>query len=249
MKFVKIIGVLFIIFLLSGCSKRLGYIDTNKITKQEHIVLKSYELNKKQSSYVGSSMIKVNDYNKIIRSTDKMKPTKDFIFNTNGSTKYSFTKDDLFSIKGLWEINGAKYTAVNHDKLRSIHLLIRDDGSIHYKVANMIPSSISTGEAVTMIYDFEHLPNTVRMITVKNTENKIIKGQINYELIYTGKNKDSFMLTYREYTNDDLARPSFFQNLTYDKNMDKIRFRNLLIKIYSIDNEKIVFAVLNDKLK
>ena len=67
-----------------------------------------------------------------------------------------------------------------------------------------------------------------------------------YELIYTGCIADNLTMVYREYTPDDLARPAFFQNLTYNIKQKQIRFKNLLIEIILADNEKIVFNVLKD---
>ncbi|TLP36157.1 hypothetical protein [Arcobacter arenosus] len=240
---------IFILIVFSGCAKRFGYVNTYHVIEEESIVYKNYELNKKQSSYVGATMIRVNNYNKITKSSNLMKPTEDFTFNTNSSNnQIRFFKDDLFTISGSWKIDNITYTAITNRKLDSKHLLIKENGSIHNKIANVIKYGMNAGSAVTVLYTYEHKPKSVRFKTVTSTSNEMSKGQINYELIYTGLNKDSFMLTYREYTKDDLARPSFFQNLTYSKNKNQIRFRNLLIKIHSLDNEKIVFSVLEDNL-
>lgn len=239
---------LFILLSLIGCSQRMGYVANNKVLNNEKIIEKNYELNKIQSSYVGSTMIKINDYNKITKSSNAMKPSEDFIFNTDSNNQFSFSKDDIFTISGSWVIDNITYTALKHEKTNFTNLLIKADGSIHNKVVNVIPFGISAGEAVTAIYTYEHNPTSVRFNMITATENIISKGQLNYELIYTGLNGDSFMITYREYTKDDLARASFFQNLTYSKSMNQIRFRNLLIKIHSIDNEKIVFSVIEDDL-
>lgn len=75
---------------------------------------------------------------------------------------------------------------------------------------------------------------------------KLIKGKTNFELIYSGIDGETINILYREFTNDNIARPSFFQNLTYSKKNNKIRFRDLIIRIDSVDNEKIVFTVLSD---
>ena len=69
------------------------------------------------------------------------------------------------------------------------------------------------------------------------------------ELIYSGKNDISLNVTYREYTPDNLARTAFFQNITYQADAKQIRFKDFVIKIDDISNEKITYTVLEDGLK
>ena len=70
------------------------------------------------------------------------------------------------------------------------------------------------------------------------------RGFSNYEIIYTGISGNTISLLYREFTPNDLARPSFFQNLQYDLSKSKeIQFKNISILIKSADNRKIVYSV------
>ena len=68
------------------------------------------------------------------------------------------------------------------------------------------------------------------------------------ELIYSGKNDISLNVTYREYTPDNLARTAFFQNITYQADAKQIRFKDFVVKIDDISNEKITYTVLEDGL-
>jgi hypothetical protein len=72
-------------------------------------------------------------------------------------------------------------------------------------------------------------------------------GFTNYEIIFTGVTKDTINLLYREYTSDDLARPAFYQNLTYPVDALFIRFKQLKIKVLYVNDESIKYAVVEDK--
>lgn len=58
----------------------------------------------------------------------------------------------------------------------------------------------------------------------------------------------SLNATYKEYSYNDLARPAFFQNLTYQVDAKQIRFKNFLIQIHDVTNEQITYTVLKDGL-
>lgn len=239
-----------LVFIFTGCSKRLDYINTNKVLKTEHIIKKSYEIGKIKTSYVGNSMIEVFDYNEILIGSNIMKPTKDFIFNSDSSRQFRFMKDDEFKILGTWTIDEKSFVVVNNKKMEALCLLINVDGSIYNKIINKIPNGPAKGEYLTVAYKYEHEPRSVRLKTVvKDVKTEINKGTINYQLIYTGSDDTSFFITYREFTKDNIARPSFFQNLTYSKKNKQIRFKDLIIRIKSVDNEKIVFTVIDDNKK
>ncbi|MEN6489540.1 MAG: hypothetical protein ABFD66_11805 [Smithella sp.] len=72
---------------------------------------------------------------------------------------------------------------------------------------------------------------------------------MSYEIIYSGRNDVSLNATYKEFTPNDIARPAFFQNLTYKADAKQIRFKDFLIQIHEATNEKIVYTVLKDGLK
>lgn len=69
------------------------------------------------------------------------------------------------------------------------------------------------------------------------------KDSFRKELIYNGKSKDSIKLLYREF-NDDMARPAFSQELSYDLAESKtIGFRKMKIEIIEATNSYIKFIV------
>lgn len=93
-------------------------------------------------------------------------------------------------------------------------------------------------------------PNEIKFVPV---ERKIAKEKIapfgqNFELVYSGATKDAINLLYREFTADDLARPAFTQNLTYDRTNSTIRFRDMQIRVQEADNESLRYVIEADGL-
>lgn len=67
-----------------------------------------------------------------------------------------------------------------------------------------------------------------------------------YELLYQGFSRNTLKLVYREF-NNDLARPAFFQDASYDveKFPITVTFRTVRIEILSADNNQLVYKVLS----
>jgi hypothetical protein len=64
------------------------------------------------------------------------------------------------------------------------------------------------------------------------------------QLIYSGKAGNIIRITYREFSNN-LARPAFSQDLTYDLSESKrITFRSTVIEVKEATNSSITFVVL-----
>lgn len=67
-----------------------------------------------------------------------------------------------------------------------------------------------------------------------------------YELLYQGTSKGVLRFSYREYVND-MARPSFFQDVSYDVNSypTEIGFKSVRIEVLGTDNAGIRYRVLS----
>lgn len=67
-----------------------------------------------------------------------------------------------------------------------------------------------------------------------------------YELLYQGFSRGSLKLAYREYMKD-LARPAFYQDVTYDfeSKPTTITFRTVRIEVSAADNNQIAYRVLS----
>jgi hypothetical protein len=71
-------------------------------------------------------------------------------------------------------------------------------------------------------------------------------GSFKAEFIYTGIDKGSIHISYREFSNN-LIQPALQQELHYDLNKsDQITFRSLRIKVLEADNRRIKYMVLED---
>lgn len=77
----------------------------------------------------------------------------------------------------------------------------------------------------------------------------LIACYTNFELIYGGINNVTLSLTYREFTIDDMARPSYYQNMVYETGAKNIRFKDVQLEILEVTNEKMIFKVLEDGLR
>ena len=71
-------------------------------------------------------------------------------------------------------------------------------------------------------------------------------GSYKSELLYQGTSRGSLRLAYREYI-DDLARPAFSQDVTYDiaGSPTMITFRTVRIEVLSADNNQIEYRVVS----
>ena len=75
---------------------------------------------------------------------------------------------------------------------------------------------------------------------------QIHDGSFKAELIYCGITGNTINISYREFV-DNLSRPAFHQELTYDLNeSDQITFRSLIIRVLEADNAIIRFEVIDD---
>lgn len=58
--------------------------------------------------------------------------------------------------------------------------------------------------------------------------------------------KDSINFLYRVYTSEDMARPAFYQNLTYPRNAKSIRFKSIKINLIDINEERVAYSVVEE---
>lgn len=73
---------------------------------------------------------------------------------------------------------------------------------------------------------------------------RVDKPSFRRELVYSGASKGTIKLLYREFSND-LARPAFSQDLTYDlADGDEIGFRGARFKVLKATNTSIRYVVL-----
>ena len=236
--------IIVIAIINTGCGSTINY---NMTTKKIKVVEnKNYTVNNKKTVYVGESMIKEKNYFIYEYSSSMMSPLNEYTMQSKSDITFRGDKSSTYEIMGTTVIDDKKYTALYYNthlprKYESFKLLIDKNNMLHNKVLN--------GDMnIVMIWDFDITPKQISFAPTENSQKQsdILKDKpyINYELIYSGINKDTIRLLYREYTVDDMARASFFQELTYPKNSNFIRFKKMKIKIHNVTGEQITFSVL-----
>jgi hypothetical protein len=247
-----------LISFISGCSRNEPYLI-------RHSYATNYKIADVQTAFTGQSIVRVKDYYAAKHATsDFREPTKDFILMAKApgivsvyNLKISGLKGKQYDTYGGVRIGGILYELlypVDSNGSNQWGIMVDDSGTIlknklYYK--NMIvtptdfdlqPSDVKFSKAV-ITYD-SYLCDSEYSYHYYNT-----CGFINYELIYSGINDVSMNVTYREYSRRDYAKPAYYQNLTYEPKTKQIRFRDTIIEVIEVNNDKIVYKVLADGLK
>lgn len=252
----KVLGVIIVLALCSGCSK----------TMIQHTFEKNYTVGEIETAFIGQPVIKVRDIYQEVHNeeSDKcfyVKPSNDFtfkgsytkkLFNRNFIIKGPINK--MFTLGDKTKINGIEYSIfdVDDNNGKKFGLLLDNTGKIYEK------SIYDDNHDNSSLYDLSDLvliPSNTKMIVTNklapcySSDDNIWVGNNNFELLYGGINNVTVSMTYREFTWNDLARPSFFQNLVYETNAKEIRFKDFKIAVIESSNEKIVYKIIEDKLE
>lgn len=113
--------------------------------------------------------------------------------------------------------------------------------------AEMVQKTFSTIQCIKTRYE----PTGLNLMLFKRepviVDNIPYDETVEKELLYSGRERNTLHITYREYTVRGMARTPFFQNLYYDLSVsDKIVFQDWLIQVIDANNQKIVFKVINE---
>ncbi len=244
MKKTSIVGLWFLIsFIFSGCTLQIRP-SPRTFIGSERIFDKNYNLNQQLAAYVGQPIIKVKDYKVNKFKAKHMRASDDFVIS-GGPLTIQGDKNTDYLVQGETTMDGQTYTVINLPgyALGAAHdygALIGPDGSVNSSLLNT---------NIVMMYSFITSPATLKFLVSKEEEIDVDSGYLNYELIYGGTDGKSITITYREYTSKDIARAAFYQNVVYKAETKQIRFRDTVLKIHEVTNEKIVFTVISDGLE
>lgn len=231
---------------------------------------KNYKIGEKITAFVGQEIVKVKSFTERTEIFDTVKYIKKVVksnttinihakyavnnyhIKSNENQEYevhSTINNNLGTIRNNLGIGEFNLIELNDDKGTRWGMLIDDNGAVHtgaiYSFEHEMlyfPLVISVSPGVFIIYEKAEGKEEKREIE------KTIPGMA-IELIYSGKNDVSLNATYREYTPDNMARPAFFQNITYRADAKQLRFKDFVIKLHDVSNEKITYTVLEDGLK
>lgn len=238
---VNLVGVFFVL-LLVGCAENIRPY-SSQLIGTESVYTKNYNIGEERTAAVGEPIVKVKDYSVIRYSSKIMRPSADFYFE-GGLVKTKGSKGDEYSVIGSKDIDGTNYQLLDIAKDTNHLLLISSSGEVYPKILGRVPG----GSAYVFVRYRKLNPPEVKFISTPVVTVDTVSGYINYELIYSGIDKNTLHLTYREFTQDNLARAPFFQNLTYSASADTIRFKNTRIAVKHATSEGITYTVVDDNL-
>lgn len=267
MKKVLLFSILICFFIIQGCaSGQWIYLIPKPLTpcevKETRAVSydKNYKIGEHKSAFIGQEIIRVKDYARIIKNDEFINSfiaPKDFIVTakyTIDTYQLKIEANKKYQIDEMIVVNGMPYFLIklpNESKRyhKYFGVLVSCDGSIFESaIYSYYYEMLFYPSVITFTPDVQNVKFIVQKDIKETKDFDVIPG-IMYELIYTGKNDISLNATYKEYSASDLARPAFFQNLTYQANAKQIRFKDFVIQIHSATNEKIIYTVLEDGLK
>lgn len=228
---------IFITTSLIGCAPVLTRPDSPKISNQREIE-KNYEIGKVHFAYVGNPLLKFKDYVSTKTELSAMQASEDVSMTGSGGGWVKITNGAPIQIAGTYVKDKKKFTVLQVPG-SVVQINVDELG----KLTNSVFLS-HTGELSLEAWKV-NTPNAVFTPSVKTSVN-LSAGYQNFEIIYSGKSDKSINLTYREYTANDIARPAFQQNLSYDAGAKEFRFKNYLFELISATNEKIEIKVLSE---
>lgn len=242
----KNILILICILLLTGCGSWTRVYPTKGVTRQT-VYEKNYVLGERATAFVGREIVKVKPYDVTSaifmggRSSDKLTVVarhkwNEYIIESEANKTYP--------IEGYVLADGKNFNVLSLNDEWGV--LLGDDGavlesaiySVYHKML-FYPSIINVTPARFEVFKRDGLPVKIESSTPGPS----------FELIYSGKNDVSLNAVYREYTPNDLARPAFSQNVNYQADAKQIRFKDFVIIIDAVSNEKITYTVIEDGLK
>jgi hypothetical protein len=233
----RVLTFSFVLLMLSGCAS-VEIAPTSQLTNSERVTQTSYEIGVPIESFVGSTMIRVQDYQSETFTGTQVKIMKPFSI-TGFNFNRSFSVGATYPYGGTTKLKG---TEMNFFFVDSGYGVLYDEtGTVQEKIL-----VVANGTSVFPIYTYENDGGTgaVARENVERVTNT--PGGQNFEIIYSGIDGDTIRLNYREYSDGDMARSAFFQELTYPKSSEVIRFRNLALKVLSADGDRIKFSVQQD---
>ncbi len=227
------------LFICSGCMPAFQVIRPN-MPKIEKIDLATYDIGQTQEKNLGETMLTVVDG--IARIYDGYKAVKsyqppDWVYTTPGTVGMverfpSINEGSEWTLYGTTDGGHLIYAS---DTFPSQTCIVSDASNAFFGITNC--------RLFCQEYVVAWPEKISGLLRPSGKITKYQEGSFKQELLYNGKSKDTIKLQYREYR-DNLARPAFFQDLTYDLTESKeIGFRGMMIEVLEATNSKIKFIV------
>lgn len=210
-------------------------------SSERHVVDRNYTLGREGSAYVGQPVVRVKDY--WVRTDHKvaLKASENFsIRHPWFGVGSMVSTNDSIAVVGVQDRGGKQFRVVRLPGPLTVGFLLNADGTFDGRGVD--------ANGLFMGYTYKVQPATVTLLPGTAEHITSNRGFVNFEIVYSGTTKGELNLLYREYSAQDLARPAFTQNLTYSRDSDYIRFRDVRIRILEANNERIRYIVEQDGL-
>jgi len=225
--------------MLAGCA---GLEPVERDLSLEHVNESNYQVGQSRQAFVGEPIVRVRDYWLETLDEPAVEATVQTSIKMNFRRPRVVAAGEVIPIVGKIEYQGKLYRIARFDGLDAFgDMLLTDDGRLTGKFRGML-GAVQPMDS-HKIEPADALFKDVTKKTVVET-----REFTNFELIYSGISGGSINILYREYTPDNLIRPAFSQNVTYDTDSGAVRFRDVLIQIHEADAASIRYTVLEDGL-
>lgn len=225
----NLLMLFFALLLFTGCAT---FATINPVLQTpEHKKSTSFQIGQDQQANLGEPMVTEEDlffYNGLITTSDYQPPAQSGVPLIKEGTMLK-----LYGSLG----NGDKvYQMINVERAKDLY---GKPVSWDYCVA---VNSSGHGYGIT-VCTMDYVVKWPAPVNFLKEAKVYERGSNKQELIYNGKSKDTIKLSYREFM-DDLARPAFTQDLSYDLSESKIiGFKKMKIEIIETTNSYIKFRV------
>lgn len=249
MRLIAVLAALTVMIALSGCGSPIRPPTPEEWqagTTTRRIVDRNYELGNERAAFVGESVIRVKDYHETTDSIGAAVSTSAPVelFMVPFGPRVTFPAQTGLVFAGKVTDAGETYDAYAwpHPAYRMYPVLLRGDGTFSGLLYNTtarrpFPVDGSFIRATPVLPSFSKAPMT---------RTQSAAGYTNFEIVYSGATRDAVLLLYREYTADDMARPAFTQQLTYERASETLRFRNIVLRVVEVTGERLRYVVVAD---
>jgi hypothetical protein len=243
---ILVISAVLLVSCITGCGTVATPVSQNAsgVLKREKVV--SYELGKSAKAYVGEAVVIRKSYY-YREGPGSFSANKDFVIqggmlsatvNAQGKATVQYQVIGTLAFKG--ELIEA--IEIPHSAAYRFAYGITKDGKFSGVVAGW-----SAGLTPLGVNNYRITPNDV--VFSRGVPSRVVaedQPYENFEILYSGTSAGSMRLLYREYTQRDLIRPGFSQELSYPADAKQIRIKAMLIDVLFIGADSIMFRVIGD---
>ena len=207
---------------------------------------RNYAIGQNRSATVGEAIIRVRGYAETTERLPAYKAPAAFEI-AQGGRKVFVAAGDIFVIADSWTVRGVKRNIAVYSSapslfgFTSLGMQVDDNGAIGDRGARQNGAVWRETGAISI------QPKVLLVRTERVTTTRGPAGE-NFEIVFTGRDASAIRFQYREFTNDNLARPAFSQELSYPLDARQFRFRDMAIEIDKIGVDEIIYRVVRDGL-